>query len=49
MYYDKQTKKALEEGAITELNQNDLHDHNDQPGAEYWEKRRADTLRDTHL
>lgn len=40
-YYDKQTKRALEEGSIRELNQNDLHDHNDQPGSEYWEKKRV--------
>ena len=38
-FYDKQTKRALEEGAITELNQNDIHNHNEQPGGEYWNKR----------
>ena len=31
------------------MNQNDLHDHNDQPGAEYWEKRRVGVLRAIHL
>ena len=47
-YYDKQTKRALEEGSIMELNQNDLHDHNDQPGSEYWEKKRVCVCFDVH-
>lgn len=31
-----------------ELNQNDLHDHNDQPGSEYWEKKRVCVCFDVH-
>ena len=37
--YDKEMIRALKDGSVIELDSNSLHNHLEQPGNEYWERR----------